>query len=361
MDLWVSSKEVGDVKWSFQLGIVQGVFRYESDLPTIDAMFDKAHLIFKKILLDNVDALEANEKLIKVENVADIVAAQQAGYEKSLISRLTLNPRKARYHEIKLLILYYCMTTVKFCSTPSTSVYFHVFFVALYIATINLYDIRLDYIARMEMSEVASLAVRSGNGILLKGGKEATRSNVILRKVINGAIPSIVGEKLIGLVTSRDEILDFLKEILLLYEHLLKNGALNDFIVELRSQDDVVGKVYTMAKDQIGCRFLQKKFTEGDPKDIEKIFGEIISYIVELMNDPFRNYLVQKLLEVCNEDQRMCILSLLVHLGSYDINGSYRYVEDDDGNKKYFAAFHLNDSFMLVVIIDDFVDFFSES
>ncbi|KAJ0966383.1 hypothetical protein J5N97_027521 [Dioscorea zingiberensis] len=78
--------------------------------------------------------------------------------------------------------------------------------------------------------------------------------------------------------------------------------------VKYNSIDDVVGKVYTMAKDQIGCRFLQKKFTEGDPEDIEKIFGEIISHIVELMIDPFGNYLVQKLLEVCNEDQRMCIL-----------------------------------------------------
>lgn len=63
-----------------------------------------------------------------------------------------------------------------------------------------------------------------------------------------------------------------------------------------------------MAKDQIGCRFLQKKFAEGAPEDIERIFVEIIGHIVELMTDPFGNYLVQKLLEVCNEDQRMCIL-----------------------------------------------------
>ncbi|XP_039130111.1 pumilio homolog 12-like isoform X2 [Dioscorea cayenensis subsp. rotundata] len=78
--------------------------------------------------------------------------------------------------------------------------------------------------------------------------------------------------------------------------------------MKYNSVDDIVGKVYSMAKDQIGCRFLQKKFTEGAPEDIEKIFDEIKSHIVELMTDPFGNYLVQKLLEVCNEDQRMCIL-----------------------------------------------------
>ncbi|RWW85676.1 hypothetical protein BHE74_00005626, partial [Ensete ventricosum] len=53
----------------------------------------------KKILLDIADALEANEKLIRIENEADVSAAQQAGYEKSLISRLTLKPGKARDYE----------------------------------------------------------------------------------------------------------------------------------------------------------------------------------------------------------------------------------------------------------------------
>ncbi|MCL7044903.1 hypothetical protein MKW94_018356 [Papaver nudicaule] len=59
--------------------------------------------------------------------------------------------------------------------------------------------------------QIASLAVRSGNGLLLKGGKEAKRSNAILHKVITGAIPDTVGSKLIGLVTSREEIPDLLQ------------------------------------------------------------------------------------------------------------------------------------------------------
>lgn len=48
----------------------------------------------RKILLDIADALEANVKLIKAENEADIAAAQEAGYDSSLISRLTLKPEK---------------------------------------------------------------------------------------------------------------------------------------------------------------------------------------------------------------------------------------------------------------------------
>lgn len=50
----------------------------------------------KKILLDIANALEANEKLIKIENEADVAAAVQAGYDKSMVSRLTLKPGKAR-------------------------------------------------------------------------------------------------------------------------------------------------------------------------------------------------------------------------------------------------------------------------
>lgn len=49
----------------------------------------------KRILLAIADAIEANAKRINVENDADVSAAQQAGYEKSLISRLALKPGKA--------------------------------------------------------------------------------------------------------------------------------------------------------------------------------------------------------------------------------------------------------------------------
>ncbi|KIZ02834.1 delta-1-pyrroline-5-carboxylate synthetase [Monoraphidium neglectum] len=60
------------------------------------------------------------------------------------------------------------------------------------------------------LPQIASLALRSGNGLLLKGGKEAARSNAALHKVIVDAIGAL-GPDLIALVTSRDEIADLLK------------------------------------------------------------------------------------------------------------------------------------------------------
>eukprot|EP00560_Eucampia_antarctica_P000373 CAMPEP_0197841290 /NCGR_PEP_ID=MMETSP1437-20131217/46091_1 /TAXON_ID=49252 ORGANISM="Eucampia antarctica, Strain CCMP1452" /NCGR_SAMPLE_ID=MMETSP1437 /ASSEMBLY_ACC=CAM_ASM_001096 /LENGTH=804 /DNA_ID=CAMNT_0043451017 /DNA_START=29 /DNA_END=2443 /DNA_ORIENTATION=- len=64
------------------------------------------------------------------------------------------------------------------------------------------------------MPQISALALASGNGLLLKGGKEASRSNVALHKVIGEAIESSSGGKIskdiIGLVTSRGQVADML-------------------------------------------------------------------------------------------------------------------------------------------------------
>ncbi|XVF36725.1 hypothetical protein REPUB_Repub19eG0082900 [Reevesia pubescens] len=71
------------------------------------------------------------------------------------------------------------------------------------------------------------------------------------------------------------------------------------------------GCIYYMAKDQNGCRFLQRIFDEGSCLDVQIIFNEVIENIVELMMDPFGNYLVQKLLDVCTEEQRLQIVLMV--------------------------------------------------
>lgn len=53
------------------------------------------------------DALEANEKEIRIENEADVAAAQEAGYEKSLVARLLLKPGKARQSTDMRIYLYF--------------------------------------------------------------------------------------------------------------------------------------------------------------------------------------------------------------------------------------------------------------
>ncbi|CAH1441497.1 unnamed protein product [Lactuca virosa] len=93
----------------------------------------------------------------------------------------------------------------------------------------------------------------------------------------------------------------------------LKFGSFEreDPVSNIVKSDDFGKRIYCMAKDQQGCRSLQKKFSEGTREDLENIFREVIVHVVELMTDPFGNYLVQKLLEVCDKHQHMQILRVI--------------------------------------------------
>ena len=64
-------------------------------------------------------------------------------------------------------------------------------------------------------------------------------------------------------------------------------------------------QVMGVAKDQNGCRFLQRKFDEGGATAIGVVLPEVLEHLIDLMMDPFGNYLIQKLLDRCSEDQRM--------------------------------------------------------
>jgi len=65
------------------------------------------------------------------------------------------------------------------------------------------------------LPQIVSLALRSGNGLLLKGGREARRSNQALHRVITEAVEAASGGRVpgsvIGLIESREAISDLLK------------------------------------------------------------------------------------------------------------------------------------------------------
>ncbi|KAG2601937.1 hypothetical protein PVAP13_5KG627200 [Panicum virgatum] len=161
----------------------------------------------KKILLDIADALEANEDAIRRENEADVEAAQDAGYEKSLVARMTLKPGKITNLARSIRAIADMEDPISH-TLKRTEVAKDLVFEKAYCplgVLLIIFESRPDALV-----QIASLAIRSGNGLLLKGGKEAMRSNAILHKVITGAIPDSVGKKLIGLVTTKDEIADLL-------------------------------------------------------------------------------------------------------------------------------------------------------
>lgn len=79
------------------------------------------------------------------------------------------------------------------------------------------------------------------------------------------------------------------------------NGKFSSF-------NDIIGRAEELARDQHGCRFLQTKLEEGNTMYINSIFEECYEKFVDLMTDPFGNYLCQKLFEHCNDSQRLALV-----------------------------------------------------
>ncbi|CAN6333984.1 unnamed protein product [Urochloa humidicola] len=65
-----------------------------------------------------------------------------------------------------------------------------------------------------------------------------------------------------------------------------------------------------VARDQHGCRFLQQRLDDGK-REVDAIFAGVSRHAAQLMVDPFGNYLMQKLLAVCDAGQRKAIVLTL--------------------------------------------------
>lgn len=70
------------------------------------------------------------------------------------------------------------------------------------------------------------------------------------------------------------------------------------------------GFMYHIARDQHGYQFLQQRLDNGK-REVDFIFAGVARHTVELTVNPFGNYLVQKLLAVCDDEQRMGVVLTL--------------------------------------------------
>lgn len=86
-----------------------------------------------------------------------------------------------------------------------------------------------------------------------------------------------------------------------------QNGEENARFANVKLES-LIGEIYGLCKDQHGCRYLQKKLEDRTPEHIQLIFEETNTHVVELMTDPFGNYLCQKLLEYANDEQRTALI-----------------------------------------------------
>jgi hypothetical protein len=76
------------------------------------------------------------------------------------------------------------------------------------------------------------------------------------------------------------------------------------------SLEEIVGQIYPLTKYQAGCRFLQKKLEEQpDQQHVTLVFNEVFDHLIELMTDPYGQYLVPKLMKHCDAKQRQAIVT----------------------------------------------------
>jgi delta l-pyrroline-5-carboxylate synthetase len=61
------------------------------------------------------------------------------------------------------------------------------------------------------LPQIAALALRAGNGLILKGGREARHSNEVIHRIIQEALKPDIPAETIGLVHTREDIAELLK------------------------------------------------------------------------------------------------------------------------------------------------------
>lgn len=155
------------------------------------------------------DALEANAAEILAANAADCEAAQSEGISSALYARLKLD-------EAKLQGAIAGVRDVGKLPDPVGSVQIHRELdegLVLKRMSCPLGVLGVIFEARPDaVMQISSLAIKSGNGVILKGGKEAVRSCEALVKAIHqGLAQTEIDPSVVQLLTTREETLGLLK------------------------------------------------------------------------------------------------------------------------------------------------------
>ena len=160
-------------------------------------------------LLAMADALEADSAAILAANAADLEAAASDGLAPALVARLKLDAAK-------LAGAIEGVRQVAALPDPIGVRQLHRELdrgLVLERLSVPLGVVGVIFEARPDaVMQIASLAIRSGNGAILKGGREASRScAAILEALQRGLAASAVVPEALALLTSREESLALLK------------------------------------------------------------------------------------------------------------------------------------------------------
>ena len=189
-----------------------------------------------KILKDYYELIEKNKKLILHQNNRDVANAKKKGLKSNLINRLILDEKKISkiISSIKSIIKLKDPTNIVLEKWNRPN--------GLNISKISIPIgiIGIIYESRPNVtSDVASLCFKSGNAVILKGGKEAFCSNNILSKLFRDSLKkNNVDKNFVQFISNKNRnVVDFL---------LKKMNKYVDVIIP-RGGKNLVKKVQTLS------------------------------------------------------------------------------------------------------------------
>ena len=156
------------------------------------------------------DGLLANIDLIIAENQKDIDAAVAAGFTDALVDRLTLDVSRiealaesVRSIEGQSQVVNEIVSEVR----RDDGLLIQKQRVPIGVLAM-IFESRPNVVV-----DCSALAIKSGNAIILKGGKEAYHSNLVLAKVVIDAIGDLLPANSVQLVTTRDDVKVLLEQV----------------------------------------------------------------------------------------------------------------------------------------------------
>ena len=164
------------------------------------------------ILLHMANALESRQTEILAVNAEDVAAAEKSGIAGPSLKRLKLTPEKLR-------TLVEGIRSIAAQDEPIGELLARTELadgLVLEKLTSPIGVLLIIFESRPDcLPQIAALAVRSGNGLVLKGGTEAEKSNALLHTIVAEAVETASGGRVsrdvIGMVTSRNDILSLLQ------------------------------------------------------------------------------------------------------------------------------------------------------
>ena len=160
------------------------------------------------------------------------------------------------------------------------------------------------------ISQIASLAIKSGNAVILKGGKESNNTNAAIAKVINEALNTVENfpKNAINLVFSRDDIkalleLDEYVDLIIprgsnkLVKYIQENtkipvlghaSGICHIFVDKSAKVDLAKKVCVDAKIQYpsACNAVETILVHKDFKGIDELKSALLEAGVKIVENP---------------------------------------------------------------------------